>query len=172
MTLGDDLRPDQHVDLAFCHGANGGLGFEWAMQRVAGRDGDAGLREQAHEFFRNTLDARTAGDQAGFGATSGTFRRRRRLVAALVTAKPAAIAVLDQPGRTIAAHHLVAAALAERERCVAAAIEEQHRLFVGRERCGERFAQRLRQPASRFRPGFTKIDQFRLGHDRNAVPAG
>ena len=74
MALGDDLRADQHVDLALRHGADRGLRFLRAMHRVARGDGHARLGKQAREFLRHALDAGTAGDEAALARrTRGHF---------------------------------------------------------------------------------------------------
>ena len=133
------------------------------VHRVARGDGDARLRKQRGEFLRHALHAGAAGDQAAFGAALRAFGRRRGFIAALMTGKPLAIAMLDQPGRTVAARHLVAAGFAQRQRRIAAAVEEQHRLLAGGQRDGERLAQGLRQPGAGFAPS--------RGADRSAGSA-
>ena len=52
------------------------------------------------------------------------------IVPAMVADELAAKAVLDQPGRTVRALEAVAADAAERQRRIAAAVEEQQRLFA------------------------------------------
>jgi hypothetical protein len=66
----------------------------------------------------------------------------------MVAHERAAKAVLDEPGGTVRAFVAVAAGAAERERRVAAAVEEQERLLAGVERVLHREGQRRREPAS------------------------
>ena len=70
------------------------------------------------------------GDEAVDRAALAAGLRRPHLVAAMVAHEDAAEAVLDQPGVAIGALVLVAAGLAEGQRGIAAAVEEEQRLLA------------------------------------------
>src|SRR5216683_1408070 len=71
---------------------------------------------------------------------------------AMVALQAAVEAVLDQPCRAVGALQAEAAAAAQRQRRVAAPVQEQHRLLAGGERLGERRDDGRRQEALPLRP--------------------
>jgi hypothetical protein len=89
--------------------------------------------------------------------------------------QPSFVFVLHQPGRTVRAGEFVAAGFAQGKRSIAAAVEEQHRLFACRQRAFQCDAQRRRQPlrlllridSVSFLP---QIDQPHFGHLGHAMP--
>ena len=101
-----------------------------AAKQVGGQDDGAGIGEMADDLFRDSLDARSAGDEmverAAFGAGVGALL----VMAAMVADELAAKTVLDQPARTVRALEAVAADAAERQRRVAAPVEEEQRLLA------------------------------------------
>src|SRR6185312_10586187 len=111
--LGNDLGADQDVDLALGEGADGGLGFRRAMQRVGRGDGVARVREEMRELLRHPLDTWSAGDQRILRLALWTFVGRGDLVTALMTGQTPAIAMLDQPGRTMRTGEFMPARLAQ-----------------------------------------------------------
>src|SRR3546814_15317353 len=83
---------------------------------------------------------------------------RALLVAAMVTLQAAVTAVLDQPGRTVRAFKAMAAGTAERQRRIAATIEEQHGLLAAGNGTGQRGDQRRREEALRRQLFLAHID--------------
>src|SRR5690606_30135513 len=114
--LGDELR-----------------GLVWRIERVGGDDGQPGFGQSLFHFVSDALDSRTARDEA-IGLTAfGTIVGRRSLVAAMVAGEPATEAMFDQPGAAVRALEAESAVPAQRERRVAAAVEEQQRLLASRQ---------------------------------------
>src|SRR5690606_36465332 len=108
-------------------------------------------------------DPGAAGDEtvglAAFGAAIG----RRGFVAAMVAGEAPAQAVFDQPGAAVRALEAEPARAAQRERGVAAAVEEQQRLLF----LGEPLVQRLdharREPSAALRAFLGQVDGADLG---------
>ena len=125
VALGDELRADDDVDAALrdlgklaAHGLD--RGDEIARQHHGAR-----LREQRGRFFLQALDAGPDRDQRFLRRTVRTDMRARHREAAMVTDQPLAKAMIDQPGIADGAGEAVAAGAAQRQRRIAAAIEEQ-----------------------------------------------
>jgi hypothetical protein len=97
------------------------------------------------------LDARAAGDEVVGDAAGFAGERRRLDIAAVMADELATEAMLDQPGRALRAFDALAAGAAQRDRRIAAAIEEQQRLLAGRQGLLDRLQHRRRQPAARAR---------------------
>ena len=117
-------------------------------------------REARRDLLRQPLDAGADGHQAlGVAAAGAGFRPLLRM-AAMVAEQHAAEAVLDQPGRAVGALEAVAAGAAERQRRIAAPVEEQQRLFVPLERLGDRLDQRRRQEAAALRLVVAQVDRL------------
>ena len=88
--------------------------------------------------------------------------RRRLGVAAVMADQRAAKTMLDQPGRALRAFDAVPAGAAERERRIAAAIEEQQGLFARGQCLLHRLDDRRRQPAAAGRWLAPEIDRRQL----------
>ena len=116
MSLGHDLGADQNIDLPFGHGADGGLHFRrTGMQRrhgVGRGNGITRIREKVGELLRHPLDPGAAGNQHAFALAFRAGIGGGDFMPALMTGQPLAIAMFHQPGRTMGAGELVAAALA------------------------------------------------------------
>ena len=82
-------------------------------------------------FLLKSLNARSNRNKAVGGVTIRAFLQERHREAAMMTDQPALEAVVDQPGVAIRACQSEAAGTAERQRCVAAAIEKQQGLLAG-----------------------------------------
>src|ERR1039458_5512311 len=104
------------------------------------------------------LDAGAEGRETFGGMAMRAFRRRRHGEAAMVAHQPPLEAVIDQPGVAIRALQAEAAGAAERERRVAAAIEEQQRLLAAFERVLDRFRQPRRDEAAALRSFAPHVD--------------
>ena len=166
VALGDELRADDDVGLAL------GDGFELqpqapdAAQDVGGEHDGAGIGEMADDFFRDALDAGTAGNEmvegAAFRAGIGTLL----VVAAMVADELAAKAVLDQPARTVRALEAVAADAAERQRRIAAAVEEEQRLLAALQRVAHLRQQDRRQETAARGRSAAQVDRL----ESRAVP--
>ena len=102
------------------------------------------------------------GCEAFGGVAVRAFRRRRHGEAAMVADQPPLEAVIDQPGVAIRALQAEAAGAAERERRVAAAVEEQQRLLFALERGLHRLGQPRRDEAAARRALAPHVD--RLDH--------
>ena len=134
VALGDELRADDDVVGA----ARRRLQFLAQRLEPAGKvddsTSDAPVRKQRVRLLGEPLDARAAGGQA-----VGLVALRAEVgpaldMAAMVADERAAEAMLDQPGRAVGALEAMAAGAAERERRIAAPVEEQQRLLAARQR--------------------------------------
>ena len=134
MALGDELRADDEVVLAALDLgealAESGRCEPMSDERITVRA--SGKRAAASSATRSMPGP--MGTSAVVGAALGADLRAALLVAAMVAHEDAAEAVLDQPGIAVGALVLVAAGLAERQRGIAAAVEEQQRLLAAIER--------------------------------------
>src|SRR6185436_10049033 len=97
---------------------------------VAGQDQEARAGKQGGGLLFEALHAGPAGDEGVRRRALRAGGRCRDSMAAMVTDEPVAEAVLHQPGVAVGALQAKSAAAAERERCVAATIEEQERLLA------------------------------------------
>ena len=88
----------------------------------------------ADDFFGDALDARPAGDEMVERAAFRAGVRALFVMAAMVADELAAKAVLDQPARAVRALEAMAADAAERQRRIAAPVEEQQRLLAALQR--------------------------------------
>src|SRR5262249_62038665 len=131
--LGDELRADDEIDFALLD-----LG-ELLAQALDGGDEiarehqDALLRKKARELLLEPLDARPAGDEGicclAFGAR-GWWRHREP---AVMADEPVPEAMVDEPGIAMWALQAEAAGATERERRIAAPVEEQQCLVAATE---------------------------------------
>ena len=145
--FGDDLRADDKIDLAGRDGVRGCGGGVRAGKGVARHDEPAGGLEDLGGLLRDALDTGADRYEARLRGAGRAGRRDRLHVAAVVAGEQLAGAVLDEPGRTVRALHAVAARAAEGQRCVAAAVEEQHGLLAARQGVLHGIDERLGQEA-------------------------
>ena len=90
-------------------------------------------------------------------------------MAAVVALQRAADAVFHQPGGAVGALHAMAAVAAQRQRRVAAAVEEQHRLFAAGHRVADGGDQGGRQEVAALGRCRTHVDRGDGGEDGAAV---
>ena len=90
---------------------------------VGGEERSFAAGKRARHLLGDALDARAAGDERVGRPARGALSRRRQREAAVMAVEPVAVAVLDQPCRALRTVEAVAAGAAERERRVAAAVE-------------------------------------------------
>ena len=125
-----------------------------------GHDQAPRLRPENRRLLLDALhagpDRREAVGRAAFRALGG----RRLGVAAVVALQPPLRPVLHQPGGAVRAAHPVAAVAAERQRRVAAAVQEQHRLLAARERLADRLDQHRAEEAPALRRPGAQVDRL------------
>ena len=149
--FGDDLGADDQIDFSTFDSPGGGGGGVWAGHRVAGHDQAAGVRKKFGGFLGDAFHPGSDGGQRGFGLARRAFFRDRHRVAAMMAAQFPARAVFDQPGRAIRTLHPVPAAAAQRQRRIAAPVEEQHRLLAPRDGVADRGDQFRGEETAAFR---------------------
>ena len=88
----------------------------------------------ADDLLGDALDARPAGDEMVERAAFRAGVRPLLVMAAMVADELAAEAVLDQPARAVRALEAVAADAAQRQRRIAAPVEEEQRLLAALQR--------------------------------------
>src|ERR1700759_1248930 len=96
---------------------------------VTGHDQTTGVGEDSGRLLGDAFDPGADRRQAVPLAARWTFRWNNQGMAAMMAQKLAPGTVLDQPGGAVGALHPVAAMAAQRQRRIAAAVEEQHRLL-------------------------------------------
>ncbi len=116
------------------------------------------------------LDAGADGGETFAGMAVRAGRRRRHGEAAMVADQALAEAVVDQPGVAIRALQAEAAGAAERERRIAAAVEEQQRLLFALERGLHRLRQPRRDEAAARRALAPHVDRLDHRQMRAAEP--
>ena len=89
------------------------------------------------DLLGDALDAGAAGGEVIEGAAFRAGLRRALGIAAVMALDLAAETVLDQPARALRALEAVAADPAERQRRIAAAVEEEQRLFAALDRLAD-----------------------------------
>src|SRR5262249_1819832 len=134
VALGDNLGSDDDIDMAIRDGLELlahalDVGYE-----IAGQDQQAGAGKQAGNLFLKPLHSWTAGDERLRRGAMRTGVGRRHRKAAVVADEPAPEATGDPPGAAVRAGKAVAPRAAQRQRGIAAPIEEQQRLLVVVER--------------------------------------
>src|SRR4029079_14851944 len=92
----------------------------------------------------------------------GEFLCHGRRKAAVMAAEPMPEAVLDQPRRALRTIDAVSAGAAQRERGVAAPVEEQQRLLLLRQRLVHGLDQHRREPFSLLGRMLAKVDGLHL----------
>ena len=168
MALRHELRADDEVVFAVRRGV------ELAAQRLdpagkVGRKRRASARPgKERRLLGEPLDAGPAGGEAvGVVAFRAEFRPRFDM-AAMMADERGAEAVLDQPGRAIGAFEPMAAGAAERQRRIAAPVEEEQRLLAALARRLDARDRLRRQPAPARRALALEVDGRDLGQARRA----
>ena len=130
MPLGDELGADDDVGLAV------GDGLKLQPQpldpagKVGGEHDHPRLGQARRHLLGDALDAGAAGDEMIERTTGRAGFRPGLAIAAMVADELAAKAMLDQPARAVRALEAVAAGAAQRQRRIAAPVEEQQRLLA------------------------------------------
>ena len=168
-TLGHDLRADDEVDLPPLDPVRGvGRGGR-AGQGVAGHYQAARIGKQGVGFLGNALDAGADRHQAVLrpagGARGWNVLRMRAMVARQHLPRP----VLHKPRGAIRALHPVPARPAQRERRIAAAVQEQHGLLAPRDGGTDRVDQHWRQKPPARRRVHAHVDGGDRGQRRPAM---
>ena len=164
MPLGDQLRADDDVDAAFGDLVQFAAHDLERGDQVARQHHGARLRKQRGDLFLQPLDARADGDQRLLGLTLRTGMRPRHREAAVMTDQPLAKAVIDQPRIADVAGKAVTAGAAQRQRRIAAPIEEQQRLLAPLDRLQDRFLEPRRDELAALRPLDAQVDRLDLRH--------
>src|SRR6185437_11832523 len=125
------------------------------------------FREAQCDFFRQSLDPRPAGHETMRLAAIRAERGQRLGMAAMMTLQLAEQAMLDQPRRAIGTFEAMTAGAAERQRRIAPAIEEEHRLLAGFQCLAEGLYQRRREEALPLRLVAPHIDEANFGELRH-----
>src|SRR5882762_706003 len=121
-------------------------------------------------FLLQTLDAGADRDQRLLGRAMRTDMRTRHREAAVMADQTLAKPVIDQPGIADRAGKAMPAGPAQCQRRVAAAVEEQQRLFAPLDRDLDMFGQRRRDEAATRRRGTAQIDRLDMRHMLAAEP--
>ena len=165
VSLGDELRADHDVDLAVLDRFELGAHALHRGHQVAREHQHALFGKEAADLFLEPLDARPAGDEGVRRLALRAVRRARRVEAAVMADERALEAVLDQPGVAVRAVEPEAAGAAERERRIAAPVQEQQRLLAALQRGVHRFGKPRRDETAARRAFAAQIDwlDHRLG---------
>jgi hypothetical protein len=166
--LGDQLRADDDIGLA--------LGDRVELQPqplhpahdVGGQHDRPSLREMAFHLLGDPLHPRPAGDEMVEGAAFRAGLGRALVIAALMALQLFLEPVLDQPAGALRALEAMAADPAERQRRIAAPVEEQQRLLLLLHRLADRPHQHRRQEAAALRRMPAHVDQMQIGQRRVA----
>ena len=164
MALRHQLRADDDVDAAFrdlvqlaAHGLDRG-------DQVARQHHGARVRKQLRRLFLQPLDAGTDRDQRFLRRAMRTDVRARHREAAMVADQPLAKAVIHQPGVADGAGEAMPAGAAQRQRRIAAAVEEQQRLLAPLDRDPDLLGQPRRDEAAARRRLAAQIDRLDMRH--------
>ena len=169
--LGYQLRADDHVHLACLDRSDELRRAAGRIERVGSGDKDTCLRQAFGHFVGDPFDPGAAGDEAVGFAAFGAGLGGGRLVPAMVAGEPVGEAVFDQPRAAIGALVAKAAIAAQRQRGIAAPVEEQQRLFAAFQPRLDPVDQPLRQPHALRRLFLGQVDRLYRGHLRPAVAA-
>ncbi len=129
MAFRHKLRADDEIESPLCHVVELGAQALDRFHQVARQHQDAGAGKQFGRFLLQPLDAGADGREGIGRVAVRALRWRRHGETAMMADQPLAKAMIDQPGIAIRALQAEAAGAAERERRVAAAVQEQQRLF-------------------------------------------
>ena len=130
------------------------------------------MRKQRAHFFLQALDARSDGGERIRRLAVRARGWMRHGETAMVANKLAAEAVIDQPSVAMRAGEAKAAGAAQRQRRIAAAIEEEQRLFAAFERGLDRTGERRGNEAAGRRPLAAQIDRLDRRHARTPEALG
>ena len=170
--LGHQLGADDHVDRPFLDLRDEfGRAFG-RIERVAGGHGHARAGQDLGHFVGDPLHPGAAGDEAVGLPAFGAGRGRRGFVAAMVAGEAAGEAMLDQPGSAIGAFEAEPAVAAQRQRGIAAPVEEQQRLFPLVQPLGQFPRQPRGQPAAALGRVLGQVHGVDRGQFRRAEAAG
>jgi hypothetical protein len=138
----------------------------------AARPGELSVSEVATKTRAcDPFDPGAAGDEAVGFAAFGAGLGGGRLVPAMVAGEPVGEAVFDQPCAAIGALVAKAAIAAQRQRGIAAPVEEQQRLFAALQTFLHPIDQPLRQPHALRRLLLGQVDRLDRGHLRPSIAA-
>ena len=126
--------------------------------KIRRQDERPGFRQKFRDFFRQPLDAGTAGRQRIDIVAFRAMLRHALDMTALMADQRAAEAMFDEPGGAIRALETVAAGAAERQRRIAAPVEKKQRLFAGGQRLAHSRDERRRNPVAARRRLPAQID--------------
>ena len=131
MPLGNDLGPDQKIELVIVHRAHQFGRFARPGRLVAGHDRDPSLGQQRLDLLGDPLDAGATGDQRVDRAAFGAMIRLGAAVAAVVAEQAPPQAMENQPGAAIGTAQAMAAGTAQGQRREATSVEKQQGLLAG-----------------------------------------
>src|SRR5262249_15899149 len=161
MALGDELGADDDVEAAFGDVVELRAQALDRFDEIARQHQNAAFREELRRLLLEPLDARADGDEGFGGLAVPPLRPPRNREAAMVADEPTPEAVIDQPGVAIRAAQAKAALPAQRQRRIAAAVEEQQRLLAAL----DRRLDRLREPRCDVAPARRSLDAHVDGLD-------
>ena len=172
MPLGHQLGANDDIGLARSDGGNLRLERARTAKHIRAKRGNARMREKCGRLFAQPLDPGANSGQSPLDMAGGAGIGHGFGFAALVAQEAFQKPVLDHPRIAVIAADLVATGPAQRDRRIAAAIDEQKRLFARRNTRVYRRLQRRRNPALR-RQGFgAHIDGLHLGQHTGAKAVG
>jgi hypothetical protein len=125
MTLGNELRPNDEIEATLRYVVELLPETLNRFHEIARQNESTGLRKKFGGFLLEPFDPRTNGCETDRGTTVGALRRGRRGEPAVMANQTAFEAMVDQPGIAIRTLQTETACAAQRQRCVAATIEEQ-----------------------------------------------
>ena len=162
MPLGDKLGADQDLEIAPRGGGELGAHRLGAAGEVGGKNERLRAGEQRLDLLAQPLDAGAAGRQRFRVVADRAFVRARLGVAAMMADQRFAEAMIDQPGRAVRALEAVAAGAAERQRRIAAPVQEHQALLAALARRRDLRDELWRQPASARRRVDAQVDRGEL----------
>ena len=164
VALGHQLGADDEIRVAARHGLQLRPHPLRAPRQIRGQDKHAPVRKGRRRLLRQPLDARAAGGQRLRRIAFRAVFRPPFDMAAMVAGQRAAEAVLDQPGGAVGALEAMAAAFAQGERRVAAAVEEQQRLLAALHGLRRLPHEARRQPLPLGRAVRAQVDRGEVRH--------
>jgi hypothetical protein len=128
--LGHHLRADHNIDGTGLNAADDLAHVHERGHQIGGEQGDAGVWKPFGHLLGDALNPRSAGNEAINIAALWTFLRDRQGETAMVTVEPVPIAMLNQPGGALGTVETVTTGTAQRQRSIAAPVEEQEALLT------------------------------------------
>src|SRR5687767_7863510 len=138
MPLGDELRADDQPRLAFGDVVDDLAQRAHGRHEIAGQDRGLHPRKALGHLLRHTLDARSAGHQRAFVLAAWADLGRGQGETAMVAGELMAETVLDQRRGALRTLDAMAAGPADRQRGIAAPVEEQEALLTALQRLDQR----------------------------------